>query len=314
MISIASLTKLVTSIAVLQLVEKGLISLDEDVAELIPSLASQVVLDGFDTNGQPLTHARRNMITVRRLLTHSAGASYHFTDPRIQQVQALRSVQDESTAGTVERNFSYPLSYEPGEGFMYSSSLDWAGQIVEKVSRLGLEDYFQKYIFKPLRITTGTFWSTDHAPMSVRPAPDEPVETKHGSWNFATGWTECSGGQGLFMSMEDYVKILHSLLLDDEILLKSETAAELFRPCLSVASNAELSKRMETPNWLVGDFSGPTKYDWSLGGLLVDGDDHEYRRRNAVMWSAASSCFWVCMIGSWQVWDYRVATNKRVSC
>ncbi|KAL6414558.1 beta-lactamase [Ilyonectria robusta] len=290
-LEIASLTKLVTAIAALQLVEKGLVTLGEDVSSFIPAFTSQEVLDGFDEQGKPKTQKRRNTVTLRLLLTHSAGAGYPFTDTRLVQY-ATSTNQPEKRNGTVDSNFDFPLSYEPNEGFMYSSSMDRVGQIVEGISGMPLEDYFSRNIWQPLGINTGTFWDTNHPPMAIRLAPGEPAKPMSGMDTFTTGWTECSGGQGLYMSMKDYIKILYSLLKDDEKLLKKETASNIFKPCLSPASKAVLLKRMQTPTWLVGDFPETGEYDWSLGGLLVDGDKHDYRKRNTVMWSGASGCFW----------------------
>ena len=97
----------------------------------------------------------------------------------------------------------------------------------------------------------------------------------------------------MIMSMKDYIKILYSLLTDDEKLLKRETSAYIFRPCLSPISKEVLLRQMKNPNWLVGEFPATNEYDWSLGGLLIDGDQHGYRKRNTVIWSGASSCYWV---------------------
>lgn len=291
-IEIASLTKLVTVIAALQLVESGRVTLDEDISYAIPSYAKQPVLDGFDEAGKPITHTRRNPITLRLLLTHSAGAGYLYFDTRLERYKSSTNTSS-GIDGTVDGNFDFPLSYEPNEGFLYSSSMDRVGQVVERVAGMSLEDYFRDNIWHPLGITSASFWRKDQPPMAVRPAPNKPVISMPEMETFTTGWKECSGGQGLVMSMKDYIKILHSLLSDDEKLLKRETAANIFRPCLSPANKRVLLERVKNPNWLVGEFPDTNEYDWSFGGMLIDGDQHRYRNRNTVIWSGASSCYWV---------------------
>lgn len=291
-LEIASLTKLVTVVAALQIVEKGLINLDDDVSKLIPSFAEQPVLDGFDADGEPLTHKRKNVITLRLLLSHSSGAGYTFRDPRLVPYMAWAGKSPQGD-GTVDGNFDHPLSYEPGEGFLYSSSMDRVGQIIEQLSGQTLEDYTRDNIWKPLDITSASFWDKTPPTMAVRPNPDDKIVLAPGIPTMTTGWKECSGGQGLFMNMKDYIKILFSLMVDDEELLTKQTSALLFQPSLGPTSKKRLLELMKTPDWAVGDFPDTGEYDWSLGGLLIDGDSHEFRKRNAVIWSGATNSFWV---------------------
>ncbi|KAF7521183.1 hypothetical protein G7054_g12529 [Neopestalotiopsis clavispora] len=172
---LASMTKLLTTIAALQLVERGLVTLDEDVSAHLPSLASQPVFKGFvDENEgddldskkdgvaivKPLLEPRKNPITLRQLLTHSAGAGYTFVpgSPLKRYQTQVLGRSSLVQGATVDERFDQPLLYQSGEGWAYGSSIDRAGQLVEKLAGATLEAYFQTHIFAPLGITTGTFW------------------------------------------------------------------------------------------------------------------------------------------------------------
>ncbi|KAF5611787.1 glu leu phe val dehydrogenase family [Fusarium tjaetaba] len=162
--TLASLTKLPTTIAALQLVEKQLITLDADVSDLLPDLGRQQVLVGWSADGSPILKKRRNPITLRQLLTHSSGCGYdlHNTDlKRFRKFQGSK-VRDKST---VIGWFDHPLLFEPGQGWEYGSGVDWAGRLVEQISGLPLEAYLKDHVWKPIGASSFTFW------------PDSPSNT-----------------------------------------------------------------------------------------------------------------------------------------
>ncbi|CAG9978675.1 unnamed protein product [Clonostachys byssicola] len=290
-LEVASLTKLITTIAALQLVERGLIRLEDDVSHLIPEFSKRGVLDSdVNDDGSYASHPRHNAITLHRLLTHSAGGAYTFTDDRIAKLVDVSPGY--MSNGTINSNFDFPLSYEPGEGWRYSNSLDKVGQIIEKLTKLTLENYFKQYIFHPLGISSASFWGGKPPPMAVREHGNTRTVPDPEATSFTTGLKECFGGQGLFINLPDYMKILRSLLLDDEALLKRKTTALMFKPSLSPASKVALIQELESATWTVGDIPKTKEYDWGLGGLLIDGDSHPYRRRNTLLWSGAPSVFW----------------------
>ncbi|KAI1761488.1 beta-lactamase [Hypoxylon sp. FL1150] len=287
---LASVTKLVTTIAALQLTERGDLSLDQNIEEIIPTFSSLDVLDGFNANGMPLLHRRRNSITVEKLLTHTSGAAYPFVDARLTQLSTEKSSKSEH-AGTVDGSFDLPLSFEPGEGWLYGTGVDRLGQVIERVTKMTLEQYFHDQIFKPLGITTGTFWGKPSVPMSIRSGHDGMLTH---DWNAPAfvGSKECHGGQGLVMSIPDFSKILRSLLVDDGILLRPESTASMFLPHLSPGPRAMLLQRVQEADWTLGDVPITNEYSWGFGGLLVDGDSHRFRRRNTLTWGGAPSLFW----------------------
>jgi hypothetical protein len=106
--------------------------------------------------------------------------------------------------------------------------------------------------------------------MTVRKEPDGRVILDLDAQGFTSGLKECFGGQGLLMSLEDYIKVLTSLLRDDEVLLPKAMTAMMLKPQLSHVQKQALLKELEMPVWAVGDLPPTQEYNWSYGGLLID--------------------------------------------
>ncbi|KAI0841301.1 beta-lactamase family protein [Hypoxylon sp. FL0890] len=294
---VSSMTKFPTSIAALQLVEKGLVTLDEDLSHLLPSFASQGILVSVADDGTPTVRKRQNPITLRHLITHSSGAGYYFLHEVLGKIRAAQ--KRESHGATVDEAFDLPLLFEPGEGWTYSTGLDRVGQVIEKLTGLSLEEYMKKNIWEPLGAGSSTFFPDQHpdihkrrVTMAFRKDPEGPAVEKPEIPTVTTGLKVPFGGHGLFASMSDYFKMVYSLLVDDEKLLKKETAALMFQPQLTPASKQELHKFMDTPEMKSMFASPPNDRDFGLGGLLIVGDNHQYWRKGALMWGGAASLNW----------------------
>ena len=141
---IASMTKPVTSLAVMQLVEQGRISLDDPAEQYLPQLANLKVFETFDARtGAYSLRPAKTAPTVRQMLTHTAGLGYNFTSPIVRDFKPHPG--EVYAAG--------PLLFEPGEQWLYSTGIDWGGRIVEALSGKKLETYFRDHIFTPLGMT-----------------------------------------------------------------------------------------------------------------------------------------------------------------
>lgn len=305
--TIASMTKLLTAICVLQLVERKQVTLDEDITSHVPILAKQRILTAFDANtGSPIFEDRKGSITLRHLLTHTAGTGTEYVQPLLK-----RFVKDHrphiGSAKTVDERCDLPLLYQPGEGWSYGSGVTWAGKVVESATGVGLEEYMRKNIFKQLGIEGITFFPRRYREIEER-------LTGMTTWNPSTGRLEdldaglpgrtaldrmdAFGGEGAFADLGDFFKVVRSLLVDDEVLLKKETAALIFEPQIPTQAGRDgLRNMFADPTWLPGDFEGPNEYDWSAAGLLVVGDGHEFRRRGCCLWIGAAHTFWVSCTG-----------------
>lgn len=314
--TLASMTKLLTIIAVLQLVDRGLISLDEDVTKHLPALGAHPILTGFTPDGEPITTPRTRPITLRHLLTHSSGCGYAFLDPSLQTYISRPGstfCNPTSTESTAAR-FDHPLLFEPGTGWAYGCSIDWAGELVPALTGVDLETHLQQHILSPLSLPQGsiTFYPEHHHHESHTPSPKLACMTARSA---TTNRVEHSpfplpspsvdphspsekrrahfGGEAGYASLQSYISILHSLLLDDGKLLTPQTAAELFKPQLEPGAKEALLANVKNPFWIVGWVPDTGEYDWSLAGLLVDGDGHPLRRKGYLAWAGVFNLNWV---------------------
>lgn len=301
MLYIASCTKLMTSIAAMQCVERGLVTLDTDVAEILPELAGQGILTGFDeASGEPILNKRQNTITLRHLLTHSAGLCYLMMSQRVQRYRKHTKNFKMATGATVEECCTQPLIYEPGTSWLYSTSIDWAGKLVERITAQTLEEYMKANIWHPLGIKDITFWPEQqhmkHRMASLTVRDEETGKVIHDlDGAKMPGGKDCFGGHGAFASMPDYFKILRSLLLDDGIILERSTAAQMFQPQLTKESQEAQKQLMAKPEntaLFVGEFPKRVPLDWGIGGILTREADEGWRGKNTLMWSGLPNLFW----------------------
>ena len=152
--AIASMTKPVTSVAAMQLVEQGKLKLDEPASTYLPELGSLQVLHGFDPgSGKPILKPAAKPVTLRTLLTHTSGFAYDIWFP--DMVRWEKESGSAIPLGTVAP--LTPLMFEPGSRWQYGTSADWSGRLVETVSGLTLERYFQKNILGPLGMHDTSF-------------------------------------------------------------------------------------------------------------------------------------------------------------
>ena len=148
---IASMTKPVTTVAAMQLVEQGRLDLDAPISRYLSRLAHPQVLVGFDENGEPVLRDPKSPITLRRLLSHTSGLSYGAWHQMAARYEAGQGITPGQTAPDV------PLMFDPGTGWQYGYGADWAGKLVEAVTNMTLENYFQEFILQPLEMFDTSF-------------------------------------------------------------------------------------------------------------------------------------------------------------
>ncbi|KAI1927724.1 hypothetical protein LOY89_004147 [Ophidiomyces ophidiicola] len=303
--SIASLTKLMTTIAALQCVERGLIGLSDDVADVLPELAALEVLKGIDQDKKPILKKRQNAITLRHLLTHSAGLVYDILSPLNQIYNEATGRTAFQKGSTVISRFSAPLLFEPGTGWHYSPSLDWVGLLITRLTRTSLEEYMKCNIWGPLGIEDATFFLEQNdllkdrlVGMTLRDptAPEYQGKVVPYSGPPVLGEaTEELGGHGAFTSIPSYLKVLTSILRNDEKLLRKETVALMFKPQLSQESQMALQKvfsSSETARLYIADLPDTVRYDWGFGGALSLDNVEWGRRQGTMVWSGLPNLFW----------------------
>jgi methyl acetate hydrolase len=145
---IASMTKAVTSAAAMQLVEQGRLTLDGPIAGVLQELAAPQVLEGFDATGEPRLRPARRQITLRHLITHTAGFVYDIWNADMGRYMEQRGIPGIITCENAA--LALPLTFDPGDKWDYGINIDWVGKAVERVSGQKLGDYFAEHLFGPL--------------------------------------------------------------------------------------------------------------------------------------------------------------------
>jgi methyl acetate hydrolase len=223
--AIASMTKPVTSVAVMQLVEAGRVKLDEPAATYLPELATIRVHEG-DQLRPP-----KRPLTVRHLLTHTAGFGYEFLNRELFDLVAKKEIPTVMAGG--DAFLKAPLIADPGAQWEYGINTDWLGKLVERVSGQSLEVYFRDRIFTPLGMADSFFnvpaekrarvvrtfqRGKDGALAELPPPPATPVEF-------------FSGGGGLFSTAPDYLTFVRALMgggrLGEKRILSTESVAAM---------------------------------------------------------------------------------------
>jgi methyl acetate hydrolase len=152
---IASMTKAITSTAAMLLVEEGKLSLDGPIAGVLPELASPQVLEGFDAAGEPVLRPARRPITLRQLITHTAGFGYAIWNPDLARYTETRGIPDIRSCENAA--LTLPLTFDPGDKWDYGINIDWVGKAVEQVSGQRLGEYFTERLFTPIGMQDTAF-------------------------------------------------------------------------------------------------------------------------------------------------------------
>jgi methyl acetate hydrolase len=209
---IASMTKAITATAAMQLVERGRLSLDAPIGEVLPDLSAIQVLEGFDADGAPQLRPARRPITLRQLLTHTAGFCY-------DMMNAAMGRWLEKTGTPVFRTglhaaMRVPIMTDPGTRWEYGTNIDFVGKAVEAASGQTLDVYFREHILDPLGMSDTAFRIGDaqrqrlvkvhrrHADGSLAPID---FEIRQDPEFFA-------GGGGLYGTAPDYIKFTRMML------------------------------------------------------------------------------------------------------
>ncbi len=229
--AIASMTKAITGAAVMQLVEQGRLDLDAPANTYCAELATPQVLEGFDDAGQPILRDARSQVTLRNLLTHTSGYAYDFTDPNLDKWFEATDSPRASTRRLASLNT--PLMFDPGTKWHYGIGIDWAGIILERVTKSKLGTYFAEHLLEPLGMVDTSFACTPN--MLERKATVHIRTTDSSFMAIQMPQAESSefdsGGGGLFSTMSDYTRFMRMILNDGELdgtrVLNAETVAQM---------------------------------------------------------------------------------------
>ncbi|ROV90549.1 hypothetical protein VSDG_07464 [Cytospora chrysosperma] len=308
---IASCTKMITGIACMQLVEKGLLRLDdgEQIEGLCPELRSLKVLREDGT-----LEEKKRSITLRMMLTHTAGFGYTFFNEKLRDWSYPAGVDEIS--GRFE-DVMTPLVFQPGEGWEYGVGIDWAGLALERVTGQKLNDYMRENILQPLGIKEMSMVPSEEmksklAYMNHRDHNGDLRPRDHllrgalilRSKEEAEGLFN-SGGAGMFGKPRDYCKILATLLNDGKcpksgtVLLKPSTVAEMFTnqipnfPNFGRQGMAAAKPDLTNPVSDLYPVSGTPPQGWGLTFMLSNGGPTG-RSKTTANWAGLANCWWWC--------------------
>ena len=298
---IASMTKAITGAAAMQLVERGDLHLDAPASDVLPNLAEAGVLEGFDDDGQPVVRPARAPITLRHLLTHTAGFGYqNWSEPLLRYHQAT-GTHLITSGELVARATPVPALFDPGERWMYGINLDLVGRMVEAASGQRLDDYFDEHTCGPLGMDSTAFRLSDemqsrqsavHArlpdgsltaiDLARSPEPDFP-----------------SGGGGLYSTVEDYCRFLQMILgrgsRDGVEVLRPETVDQMTVNNIGDLRVTALPTMMPELTNDAEFFPGVEK-SWGLTFQINEEPLPTGRPAGGLMWAGiANSYYWIDM-------------------
>jgi CubicO group peptidase (beta-lactamase class C family) len=294
---IASMTKAITSVAAMQMVEQGKLSLDKPISDVVLELSGAQVLDGFDADGKPKLRPPKRPITLRHLLTHTAGFSYDLWNKDIERYMKIANVPGIGTCKL--EALKVPMIADPGDKWEYGINIDWAGKAVERVSGLSLDGYMRERIFTPLGMKdTGFILRPDQqarvATIHARGADGalKPIE-----FGMPQAPEFFMGGGALYSTGRDYLTFLRALLaggrLNNAQILKPETVALMNKNSMGDL-NVTLLKTAQPDLTNDAEFFPGMPKKWGLAYMINTQDVPGRRSAGSLAWAGlANTYFWL---------------------
>jgi CubicO group peptidase (beta-lactamase class C family) len=294
---IASMTKAIVSVAVLQLIERGELELEQPVADILPAFGELPILDGFDGDVPQLRGATRPA-TLRHLLTHTSGCGYWFDNPDVLRYHRVTGVPD-PLSGSAEM-LRVPRLFEAGERWEYGTSVDWLGLVAERVGGSDLDTHIRSHVCEPLGMLDTTFDPSnaqrDRLMAIHEVKTGQPLSLS--SIALPKEQEMWSGGGGLYSTAGDYLRFMRALLrggeLDGERILRPETVELAFTDHLQGAPLPPDGTHSAVPE-LTNDVPAlPFKQGFGLGFSLMLEDIPGMRRAGSGNWAGlCNSYFWI---------------------
>ena len=298
--AIFSTTKAMTGTLVMQLVEEGLVRLDDPAGQYVPEIDELQVLDGFDADGRPRTRAPHRRITLNDLMLHTSGLCYEFfsaDDLRYRTALGIPTVVS-STFDSVRT----VLLHEPGAAWTYGVNIDWLGRVVEQVRGHRLGEVMRARLFEPLEMHDIGFRMSESmkarravihyraadgrlTPLPDLVLPDPPPMDM--------------GGHGLYATVGEYMKFIRMLLNDGRgpggTVLRPETVAAMGRDGLAALGLSAGGWTTSIPSLSnSGEFFPGTDKGWAYSFLTNRSATPSGRPAGALMWTGlANSFFWI---------------------
>ena len=294
---IASMTKPLVGAAAMQLVEQGRIGLDEPAAKILPELGNVRVLEGWEANGQPRTRPPKGAITLRRLLTHTAGFTYDTWNADMARFH--RTLNLPRTASGRNIALRLPLSFDPGQRWEYGINIDWAGKMIEAVSGMRLGEYLKRNLTGPLGMESTAFKITPG--MRSRIAK---VHQRGDDGGFTVSAFEVPqdpefepGGGGLYSTASDYQRFMRMILNggkgNGKQVLRRETVELMSRNAMGELRVTLLPSQNNLLSCDAEFFAGTPK-SWGLSFMINEETAPTGRSAGSLAWAGlANTYFWI---------------------
>jgi methyl acetate hydrolase len=294
---IASMTKAVTSVAALQMVEQGKLNLDKPISDVVLELSAAQVLEGFDAAGAPKLRPPKRPITLRHLLTHTAGFSYSLWNQDIGRYMKVANIPD---IGTCKLDaLKLPLIADPGDKWEYGINIDWAGKAVERVSGLSLDGYMRERIFGPLGMKDTVFILKPDQQARLASVHARGADGKLSPIEFGMPQSPefFMGGGALYSTGRDYLTFLRMLLGGGKFgtaqILKPETVAMMNKNNMGDV-NVTLLKTAQPDLTNDAEFFPGMVKKWGLAYMINTQDVPGRRSAGSLAWAGlANTYFWL---------------------
>jgi CubicO group peptidase (beta-lactamase class C family) len=294
---IASMTKAITAAAGMQLVEQGKLSLNEPIGKVLPDLAAPQVLEGFDAKGEPKLRLANKPITLRHLMTHTAGFAYDMWNG--DMVQYLEKTGTPGITTCQNAALKTPLMTDPGTRWEYGTNIDFVGKAVEAASGKRLDAYLRDHMFTPLGMSDTGFKIGEsqrkrlvgmHArgeDGTLAPIPFELEQEPEFHM----------GGGGLYGTAADYIKFTQMILNkgrgNGNQVLKPETVASMGQNHIG---ELDMGKMTTAIGWATNDVDlyPDMAKKWGLSFLINTARTPEGRSPGSLAWAGlANTYYWI---------------------
>ncbi len=294
---IASMTKPITSAAAMQLVEQGRLHLDEPASRWAPGLAKVKVLEGFDAKGNPVLRPPNRAITLRHLLTHTAGYGYGMWNAPLARYMEMFDLP--GTASCQNAALGLPLLFDPGERWNYGINIEWVGKAIEGATGETLGAYMRKNLLDPLGMESTAFRITPamRRRMSRVHERDDTGALAAGDFEVPQEPEFEMGGGGLYSTAPDYLAFMRMILNrgfgNGNRVLKPETVDMMSRTGMGDLRVARLVSTNPSRSNDAEFFPGVAK-GWGLGFMVNLEEAPTGRSTGSLAWAGLSNCyFWI---------------------
>ena len=294
---IASMTKAITAAGAMQLVEQGKLSLDAPIGDVLPDLAAPQVLEGFDSSGEPKLRPAKCAITLRHLMTHTAGFAYNLWNGEMVRYLERTGLPEITTCKNDA--LKTPLMSDPGTRWEYGTNIDFVGKAIEAVTGKRLGAYLHDHMFTPLGMSDTGFKIGEsqrqrlvavHArgeDGSLAPIPFELDQDPEFHM----------GGGGLYGTAGDYIKFTQMILNGGRgngvQLLKPETVAMMGQNHIG---NLNMTKMTSAVAFATNDVDlyPDIEKKWGLSFVINTATTPEGRSAGSLAWAGlANTYFWI---------------------